>query len=143
MQEFRGLTADSREVEPGFLFAALPGTKIDGARFIEDAVKRGAAAVLGMPAAADQAKLLGVRFIPAANPRQRLAQMAAAFYEAQPSVVAAVTGTNGKTSVASFLRQIWTFQGRPRSEPGHHRHRFAVGTCFAGAHHSRSGSFAR
>ena len=41
-----GLTADSREVKPGYLFAALPGVKTDGARFIDDAIKRGAAAVL-------------------------------------------------------------------------------------------------
>ena len=110
-QEFLGLTADSREVKPGFLFAALPGTKTDGARFIQDAVGRGAAAVLAVPDAADQVKALGVRFIAAPNPRRRLAQMAAEFYGAQPSVVAAVTGTNGKTSVASFVRQIWASQG--------------------------------
>ena len=41
VQEFRGLAADSRQVRPGFLFAALPGTKLNGARFIDDAVKRG------------------------------------------------------------------------------------------------------
>ena len=41
-----GLAADSREVKPGYLFAALPGVKTDGARFIEEALKRGAAAVL-------------------------------------------------------------------------------------------------
>ena len=111
VQQFRGLAADSREVKPGYLFAALSGSKTDGARFIEDAVKRGAVAVLGPPGAADQAKGLGVRFIAAANPRLRLAELAAEFYAAQPSAIAAVTGTNGKTSVASFLRQIWAFQG--------------------------------
>jgi len=111
VQQFRGLAADSREVKPGYLFAALSGSKTDGARFIEDAVKRGAVAVLGPPGAADQAKGLGVRFIAAANPRLRLAELAAEFYAAQPACIAAVTGTNGKTSVAAFLRQIWAFQG--------------------------------
>ncbi len=111
VQQFRGLAADSREVKPGYLFAALSGSKTDGARFIEDAVKRGAVAVLGPPGAADQAKGLGVRFIAAANPRLRLAELAAEFYAAQPACIAAVTGTNGKTSVAAFLRQIWGFQG--------------------------------
>ncbi len=111
VQQFRGLAADSREVKPGYLFAALSGSKTDGARFIEDAVKRGAIAVLGAPAASDSARSLGVRFIAAANPRLRLAELAAEFYAAQPSTIAAVTGTNGKTSVASFLRQIWAFQG--------------------------------
>ena len=118
VQEFRGLAADSREVKPGFLFAALSGSKTDGARFIEDAVKRGAAAVLGSAGAAEQAKRLGVRFIAADNPRRRLAELAAEFYGAQPACVAAVTGTNGKTSVASFLRQIWAFQGRRAASLG-------------------------
>ena len=118
VSEFRGLAADSRDVRPGFLFAALAGTKTDGARFIEDAVKRGAVAVLAAPEAAPLAYRLGVDFIPAANPRKRLAQIAAEFYGAQPATIAAVTGTNGKTSIASFLRQIWTFQGRRAASLG-------------------------
>src|SRR6185503_10031636 len=109
LQDFRGIAADSREVRPGFLFAALPGTKADGARFIGDAVKRGAVAVLGAPSAEEKARSLGIDFIADDNPRKRLALMAAEYYDAQPDVVAAVTGTNGKTSVAAFLRQIWTF----------------------------------
>jgi UDP-N-acetylmuramoyl-L-alanyl-D-glutamate--2,6-diaminopimelate ligase len=112
------LAADSRDVQPGFLFAALAGTKTDGARFIEDAVMRGATAILGAPEAAPIAHDLGVAFIPAANPRKRLAQLAAEFYGAQPTTIAAVTGTNGKTSIASFLRQIWTFQGRRAASLG-------------------------
>ena len=118
VQEFRGLAADSREVKPGFLFAALSGAKTDGARFIEDAVARGAAAILGVPALSEQAQRLGVRFIADANPRLRLALLAAQFYGAQPACIAAVTGTNGKTSVASFLRQIWAFQGRRAASLG-------------------------
>ena len=118
VQQFRGLAADSREVKPGFLFAALAGSKTDGAKFIADAVARGAVAVLGAPDAAAQVSELGVEFIPAANPRRRLAQMAAEFYGAQPSIVAAVTGTNGKTSVASFVRQIWTFEDKPAASLG-------------------------
>src|SRR5882672_4249557 len=101
VQQFRGLAADSRDVKPGYLFAALSGSKTDGARFIEEAVKRGAIAVLGTPAVADQAKSLGVRFVAAANPRLRLAELASEFYAVQPSCIAAVTGTNGKTSVAA------------------------------------------
>ena len=111
VQEFRGLAADSREVKPGFLFAALAGTKTDGARFIQDAVTRGAIAVMGAPEVAEAAQAAGVRFIPARNPRLKLAELAAEFYGAQPNIVAAITGTNGKTSVASFVRQIWAYQG--------------------------------
>ncbi|HEY1630111.1 MAG TPA: UDP-N-acetylmuramoyl-L-alanyl-D-glutamate--2,6-diaminopimelate ligase [Rhizomicrobium sp.] len=115
---FRGLASDSRKVEPGYLFAALPGAKADGARFIADAVKRGAVAVLGRDDARGDAEKLGVRFIADENPRARLAKFAAAFYGAQPKTVAAVTGTNGKTSVAVFLRQIWERLGRDAASLG-------------------------
>jgi UDP-N-acetylmuramoyl-L-alanyl-D-glutamate--2,6-diaminopimelate ligase len=118
VQDFRGIAADSREVRPGFLFAALPGAKANGARFIGDAVKRGAVAVLGAPEAAEQARALGIDFIADDNPRQRLALMAAEYYGAQPDIVAAVTGTNGKTSAAAFLRQIWTFRGAKAASLG-------------------------
>ena len=104
-----GLTADSREVKPGYLFAALPGSRTDGRRFIEDAVRRGAAAVLAEPGAALPAP--GVALIADANPRRRLALIAARFYGRQPRTIAAVTGTAGKTSVACFTRQIWTELG--------------------------------
>ena len=118
VSEFRGLAADSREVKPGFLFAALKGVKSDGANFIADAVKRGAVAVLGPPDIAERVKKYGVRFIADNNPRLKLSEMAAEFYAGQPNCVAAVTGTNGKTSVASFVRQIWTFQGRKAASLG-------------------------
>ncbi len=118
VQEFRGLAADSREVKPGFLFAALAGTKTDGVRFIKDAVQRGAIAVLGAPDAEEAVRSAGVRFIPAPNPRLKLAEIASEFYGAQPETIAAITGTNGKTSVASFVRQIWTHQGRKAASLG-------------------------
>lgn len=104
--ELTGLTADSREVEPGFLFAALPGTETDGALYIPKALERGAAAIL-LPegSAAELPADTPVLFDP--DPRRRLALMAARFFEGQPKTIAAVTGTNGKTSVAAFLRQIW------------------------------------
>lgn len=116
--EFAGLACDSREVRPGYLFAALPGSHTNGAAFIPDAVRRGAVAVLARPEIRADAEALGVRFISDENPRLRLARFAAAFYGAQPSVVAAVTGTNGKTSVAVFLRQIWEALGRKAASMG-------------------------
>jgi UDP-N-acetylmuramoyl-L-alanyl-D-glutamate--2,6-diaminopimelate ligase len=109
--EFKGLASDSREVKPGYLFAALSGTRADGAQFIGDAVARGAVAVLGRPELAAHARALGVPFFADENPRLRLAHLAAHFFGAQPSTIAAVTGTNGKTSVAVFLRQIWMSEG--------------------------------
>lgn len=104
-----GLTADSRAVRPGYVFAALKGTQADGHRFIPDAREKGAVAVLSDhvdPAYAGQ-----IAFVTDTNPRRRLALMAAAFFGAQPNHIAAVTGTNGKTSVANFTAQIWARLG--------------------------------
>ncbi len=114
--DITGLTADSRAVQPGFLFAALPGAKADGRTYIEEAVKRGASAVLAPPgtdlaAGRVDAKGSPVRLITDSNPRRRFALMAARFFGAQPETVAAVTGTNGKTSVAHFTQQLWTKLG--------------------------------
>ena len=106
-----GLTADSRCVGPGFLFAALPGTKLDGRAFLDQALAAGAVAVLApegtrLPDGAER-----VALITDAAPRRRLARIAARFYGQQPETVAAVTGTNGKSSVADFARQLWAKLG--------------------------------
>ncbi len=117
-KDFTGLTSDSRKVRPGYLFAALAGTKTDGARYVKDAVARGATAILGAPALEGDVAALGVTFIPDANPRLGLARYAAAFYSAQPETVAAVTGTKGKSSIVAFLREIWTELGKPAASLG-------------------------
>jgi len=112
-----GITADSRDVAPGFVFVAIPGTKVDGARFIPEAERRGAAAVVASAEAALSADC-DVPVILSDNPRLTLSQMAARLYSAQPSTICAVTGTNGKTSVASFLRQIWIREGHKAASMG-------------------------
>lgn len=99
-----GLTADSRAVKAGFIFAALPGSRTDGRRFIAEAVAKGAVAVV---TDLSEAAELTVPVIADPNPRRVLALLAARFYAPQPKTIAAVTGTNGKTSVTVFLRQIW------------------------------------
>jgi UDP-N-acetylmuramoyl-L-alanyl-D-glutamate--2,6-diaminopimelate ligase len=104
-----GLAADSRQVEPGYLFAAMAGVNTDGARFISDALERGAAAIL-VPEGLAHAEM-AVPVIADSDPRRRLALIAARFFGVQPKMQVAVTGTNGKTSVASFVRQIWAGQG--------------------------------
>ena len=109
-----GLAADSREVKSGYLFAALPGSRTDGSRFIAEALARGAAAVLTPPGgghACNETHLNGTPIVEDADPRRRLALIAARFFGAQPDIAVAVTGTNGKTSVASFLRQMWGQMG--------------------------------
>jgi len=110
--EISGLTADSRAVRPGYLFAALRGSRTDGARFVGDAIARGAVAVLADRDAHLVLPDPAVPLIEAENARRRFAEIAARFYGAQPRVIAAVTGTSGKTSVAAFARQIWTRLGR-------------------------------
>jgi len=116
--EILGLAADSRDVRPGFLFAALTGTRHRGRDFIPDALKHGAVAVLAEPDAAPLAVDAAVPLIVDPNPRRRLALIAAQFFGRQPKTIAAVTGTNGKTSVASFLRQIWLTLGRRSASVG-------------------------
>ena len=113
-----GLCVDSREAAPGFVFFAIRGEKLDGAEFAGFAARQGAEAVVVAPAGAAAARAaLGeagredVPLIEVENPRLALARAAAAFYGRQPETVAAVTGTNGKTSVVSFLRQIWAALG--------------------------------
>ena len=104
--EITGLTADSRAVAAGMLFAALPGFTVDGARFVPDAVARGAAAILTTQDAR-LSEALSVPALRSPDPRRTLALMAARLYAPQPPTIVAVTGTNGKTSIVSFLRQIW------------------------------------
>jgi len=104
-----GLTADSRAVKPGFLFAALPGTRTDGSKFIADALARGAAAILVPQGGTPERTTAPV--LEDADPRRCLALIASRFFGVQPKTIVAVTGTNGKTSVASFVRQLWEAQG--------------------------------
>lgn len=105
-----GLTADSRAVRPGFVFAALAGIRTDGARFVVDAVANGAAAILADTGAAIDVPA-HIPVLRSPEPRRALALMAARFHPRQPGHMLAITGTSGKTSVADFTRQILTTLG--------------------------------
>ncbi len=116
--DVRGITADSRAVRPGFMFAALPGVKADGRQYIADAVARGAVAVLApegtlWPPGVPQRPLLVDP-----SPRERLAKIAAELAGPMPDTLVAVTGTNGKTSTVDFLRQILSLSGREAASLG-------------------------
>jgi UDP-N-acetylmuramoyl-L-alanyl-D-glutamate--2,6-diaminopimelate ligase len=111
--EITGLSADSRKVENGMLFVALAGTRADGAAYVADAVSRGAAAIVS-----GHAVTASVPVIVVDNPRRFLALAAANFFGRQPATMVAVTGTAGKTSVASFLRQIWAEAGHVAAQIG-------------------------
>jgi UDP-N-acetylmuramoyl-L-alanyl-D-glutamate--2,6-diaminopimelate ligase len=112
--EVTGVTADSRLVRPGYLFAALPGARTDGRRFIADALKAGAVAVL----AGEAMPGLAAPVVRACDPRRAYALAAAAFWGEQPQTCVAVTGTNGKTSVVAFCRQIFASLGRKSASMG-------------------------
>jgi UDP-N-acetylmuramoyl-L-alanyl-D-glutamate--2,6-diaminopimelate ligase len=102
-------------VQPGFLFAALAGAVVHGASYIETALAKGAAAILtdaeGARLAADALAASDAALIVAADPREALARATALWFGSQPDTMVAVTGTNGKTSVATFARQIWMALG--------------------------------
>jgi UDP-N-acetylmuramoyl-L-alanyl-D-glutamate--2,6-diaminopimelate ligase len=114
--EVSGLTADSRAVAPGYLFAALPGTERDGLDYAAEAVRRGAVCVLGR--ADPRLDALAVPTLADPEPRRRFALLAARFYGRQPRTAVAVTGTNGKSSVADFTRQLWAGLGRRSASLG-------------------------
>jgi len=112
-----GLAVDSRDVRDGFLFAALPGSRVHGGEFIQYALRMGAGAILtdreGARIAAEEIAEAGLPVVVAEDPRQALSYAAALWFGAQPETVVAVTGTNGKTSVATFARQLWQAMGQP------------------------------
>ena len=112
--EIAGITADSRKVKPGYLFAALRGVAADGRAYIDAAIKAGAVAIL----TDDRPGEWSVPAVRAADPRLALARAAASFFPNQPATVAAVTGTNGKSSTVDFLRQIWSHMGRKAASMG-------------------------
>ncbi len=114
--EVTGITADSRKVKRGDLFVAIAGAKDDGLRFAAQAVANGAAAVAAERAS--KSLLPGAPFIQVANARRSLALAAAKLHPRQPDVIAAVTGTSGKTSVAAFTRQIWAALGHRAASIG-------------------------
>ncbi len=115
-QSVAGITQDSRKVASGFLFFALTGTRADGAKFAADAASKGAIAVI----AGEGVNVgdMNVPVIRVSDPRLSLALSAARFYGKQPETMVAVTGTAGKTSVAGFVRQIWTYAGKAAASIG-------------------------
>lgn len=112
-----GISADSRKVKVGDLFFALPGSRADGRSFVLDAANRGAVAIAGEGAAPSDLPP-EVPFASVRDARHTLALAAARFYSHQPKTIVAVTGTNGKTSVASFTRQIWAALGNAAASIG-------------------------
>src|SRR5580704_8017409 len=115
--EIGGVTADSRVVKGGDVFVAIAGGKADGLRFADSAIAAGAAAIVA-ERPPETSLSQNVAFVRVANARRALALIAAKIYPRQPRIIAAVTGTSGKTSVAAFTRQIWTALGHRSASIG-------------------------
>jgi len=113
--EISGLTADSRKVEPGFLFAALEGVAAHGRDYLAQAKANGAVAVLS---AGDLGADPGIAHVIDGAPRRAFALAASKFYPHRPETIVAVTGTNGKSSTVDFLRQLWSCAGRSAASLG-------------------------
>ena len=113
--EITGLTADSRAVKPGFLFAALQGVTAHGRDFVEQAKANGAIAMLS---AGDVGADPGVAHVVAPEARRAFALAASRFYPRRPGTIVAVSGTNGKSSTVDFLRQIWAHAGKRAASLG-------------------------
>ena len=117
--EIAGVTADSRQVKPGYLFAALPGSQADGRDFIARALDAGAVTILAPQDTPDLEALdRPVALVRACDVRRLYALAASRFHGPGPATVLAVTGTNGKTSVATFCRQIFARLGHRAASLG-------------------------
>ena len=112
--EVTGFAIDHRRVAKGSIFGAFRGAVFNGEEFIEQAIARGAVAIVALP----KAEVEGVPLIGDDNPRRRFAELAAKFYEPYPENVVAVTGTNGKTSTVEMTRQIWRMTGHRSASIG-------------------------
>jgi UDP-N-acetylmuramoyl-L-alanyl-D-glutamate--2,6-diaminopimelate ligase len=113
--EVAGVTADSRKVRPGFVFAALKGVAAHGRDFVVQAKASGAAAILSE---GDLEADFGLPHVVVANARAAFALAASRFYPRRPEVLVGVTGTNGKSSTVDFLRQIWAHDGKRAASLG-------------------------
>jgi UDP-N-acetylmuramoyl-L-alanyl-D-glutamate--2,6-diaminopimelate ligase len=112
--EVTGFALDHRKVAPGSVFGAFRGAVFNGEDFIDQAVDRGAVAVVARP----EVPVDRVPLLADAEPRRLFAELAAKFYAPFPETVVAVTGTNGKTSTVEMTRQMWRMSGHRSASIG-------------------------
>ena len=112
--EVTGFAIDHRKVARGSVFGAFRGAAFNGEDFIDEAVDRGAVAIVARP----EAEVERVPLLGNAYPRRLFAGLAAKFYAPYPETVVAVTGTNGKTSTVEMTRQIWRMCGHRSASIG-------------------------
>jgi len=112
-----GISMHSREIRPGWVFVAIHGAEQDGSAYAEDAVRRGAIAVI-----AEEALPLspGVALLVVPDSRLAAARLASVFF-GEPACdlrVVGITGTNGKTTTATLLKAVWEAHGEPTGMVG-------------------------
>lgn len=112
--EATGFAIDHRKVAPGTVFGAFQGAAVNGEDYIAEAIQAGAVAVVARPEAA----VAGAVHVADPNPRRAFARLAAVFFSPVPPHIAAVTGTNGKTSTVEMTRQIWRMAGERAASIG-------------------------
>ena len=120
----RGLSINSKKTQKGFIFFAIRGTRLNGEKFINNAVKNGASAVVCSKICKYKNKKILV--IKTSDVRGLLAEISSKFYYKKPKNIIAVTGTNGKTSVADLYYQILSLNNIPVASIG------TLGTKFKG-----------
>lgn len=109
-----GFAIDHRKIAPGTIFGAFQGAAFNGEDFIEEAIAAGAIAIVARP----EAQVSGAVHIMDAVPRRLFARLAAKYFRPFPQNIAAVTGTNGKTSTAELTRQLWRMAGHHAASIG-------------------------
>ncbi len=119
--EIFGITSSTKKITEGYLFVALQGTEVDGHDFIAEAIEKGAVAILGQCGSKFQLSLdetFSSCFIACDEPRSVYPKLCSIYYNKQPKIIAGITGTNGKSSVAEFTRQLWLFHSLPAASIG-------------------------
>ena len=102
-----GIDYDSRKIKKGMMFAAISGDKLDGIDFCDNALKAGAKSILCSKK--DLKKIINkeANILTTNNVRLAVSFIVKKLYPKQPTNIVAITGTNGKTSIAFYLRSIW------------------------------------
>ena len=110
-QEVKGIDSDSRNIKPQYMFIAVKGTTVDGHKFIEKAIELGATAILCEDMPEDAKK--GITYIIVKDSQLALGQVASAWYNypSEKLKLVGVTGTNGKTTIATLLYKMFKIFG--------------------------------